>query len=177
LALPEDGKEAGGGVGLSAKLYNPAGLAIDPAGNLYIATYTSNVVRQVTPAGTISTFAGDDIPTTGGFSGDGGAPAKASLDFAIGVAADSSSNIYIMDSRNERIRKITYQSQPGLSAPVFSPAAGTYTSTQTVTLTPSDSGATTYYTTDGSTPTTASARGVPEVGSHSDTANLYACRG
>ncbi len=58
-----------GGPATSAQLSYPSGVAVDTAGNLFIADYSNNRIRKVTPAGMISTAAGDGTP---GFSGDGG---------------------------------------------------------------------------------------------------------
>jgi len=93
-----------GGAATSAQLNQPAGLAVDAAGNLYIADSNNSVVRKVTPSGTISTVAG-----TGGkfgFSGDGGAATSAKMMAPFGVALDSSGNLYIADYFGW-IRKVT----------------------------------------------------------------------
>jgi len=58
-----------GGSALSAEISDPRGVALDSAGNLYIADYANNRIGKITPAGTISTFAGNGVQ---GFSGDGG---------------------------------------------------------------------------------------------------------
>ncbi len=84
-----------GGAATSAELNQPAGLAIDSSGNLYIADSYNAVVRKVTPQGTISTVAGTG--GTEGYSGDGEAATKALLMAPLGVAVDSSGNIYIAD--------------------------------------------------------------------------------
>ena len=96
-----------GGAATSAQLNQPAGLAVDAAGNLYIADSNNSVVRKVTPGGTISTVAG-----TGGkfgFSGDGGAATSAKMMAPFGVALDSSGNLYIADYFGW-IRKVTASS-------------------------------------------------------------------
>jgi sugar lactone lactonase YvrE len=84
-----------GGAATSAELNQPAGLAVDSSGNLYIADSNNSVIRKVTPQGTISTVAG-----TGGvegYAGDGGAATKAALMAPLGVAVDPAGNIYIAD--------------------------------------------------------------------------------
>lgn len=80
-----------GGSGTSALLNGPVGLAMDSAGNLYIADSGNNRVRMVAPDGTISTVAG-----TGSFS---------VLHLPFGVAVDAAGNLYIADNANNRIRK------------------------------------------------------------------------
>src|SRR5439155_1671346 len=92
-----------GGPGTAAQL-RPRGMALDPAGNLYIADFGNGRVRKVTPGGTISTYAGTGTP---GFAGDGGPAIDAQLCFPVGVALDSAGNLYIADSNNNRIRKVT----------------------------------------------------------------------
>jgi sugar lactone lactonase YvrE len=84
-----------GGAASSAQLNQPAGLAIDSAGNLYIADSYNSAVRKVNPQGVISTVAGTG--GTEGYSGDGGAATKATLVAPLGVAVDSSGNLYIAD--------------------------------------------------------------------------------
>src|SRR5947208_1087349 len=99
---------AGGGVGdgeaaLSVGL-NPAGVAVDASGNLYIVDPNNHRIRKVTAAtGVISTVAGNGTPA---FAGDGGAATNASLDNPQGIALDAIGNLYIGDTRNNRIRKV-----------------------------------------------------------------------
>jgi uncharacterized protein (TIGR03437 family) len=91
-----------GGPAINASLYYPQGVAVDSAGNLYIADSSNNRIRKVS-GGVITTVAGNGVE---GFSGDGGSPASASLYGPLGVAVDSSNNLYIADAYNNRIRKI-----------------------------------------------------------------------
>ncbi len=79
-------------------------MAFDASGNMYIADTWNNRVRKVTTAGIISTFAGTGLP---GFSGDGGAATSAKLNEPTSVAVDSNGNVFVADSENNRIRKIT----------------------------------------------------------------------
>jgi hypothetical protein len=81
----------------------PGGLAYDSLGNLYVAATNDHVVRVVSPTGVINTFAGTGAQ---GFSGDGGAATSAQLDSPAGVAVDSSNNVYIADTHNNRIREV-----------------------------------------------------------------------
>jgi sugar lactone lactonase YvrE len=93
-----------GGPAISAQLKSPAGVAVDRTGNLYIADRYNYCVRKVTPGGTISTVAGNG---TSGFSGDGGPATSAQLSSPNGVAVDNADNLYIADTYNSRIRKVT----------------------------------------------------------------------
>src|SRR6266850_2093795 len=94
-----------GGAATGASLSGPAGVALDASGNLYIADYFNARIRKVAAAtGIITTVAGNGTAT---FAGDGGAATSASLSYPYGVALDASGNLYIPDSGNQRIRKIT----------------------------------------------------------------------
>ncbi len=100
------GAEGYGGDGAAATaafLDTPTGVAVDSTGNVYIADSHNNRIREVS-AGTITTIAGTGTP---GFSGDGAAATLAQLSHPMGVAVDSNGNIYIADTNNQRIRKIT----------------------------------------------------------------------
>jgi len=94
-----------GGPAGSAALNSPQGLAIDTAGNIYVADTASHRIRKITPDGTITTVAGNG---SGGFGGDGGPATQASLYYPKGIAVDASSgNLYIADWLNSRIRVVT----------------------------------------------------------------------
>ena len=86
----------------SAELYYPRAVAVDSGGNLYIADTQNNRVRKVTPAGIVSTVAGDG---TFGYSGDGSWAVNAQMTAPVGVAVDSLGNLYITDSSGV-IRKV-----------------------------------------------------------------------
>jgi trimeric autotransporter adhesin len=93
------------GPATSARIYNPAGLAIDGSGNLYIADYYNSRIRKVTAAtGVITTVAGNGAY---GFSGDGFAATAAQITYPSAVAVDGAGNLYIADTANNRIRKVT----------------------------------------------------------------------
>jgi large repetitive protein len=93
-----------GGLAVNATLNNPRSIAIDGAGNLYIADSANNVIRKITASsGYISTIAGNG---TAGYNGDGSAT-TVELNSPYGVTADASGNVYIADTSNQRIRKFT----------------------------------------------------------------------
>lgn len=92
-----------GGPATAAQLNYPWGLAVDSAGNLYVADTNNQRIRKVTD-GVITTVAGNGM---GGFSGDNGPATAAQLNTPRGVAVDSSGNLYISDTENQRIRKVT----------------------------------------------------------------------
>jgi sugar lactone lactonase YvrE len=106
-----------GGPAASAELYDPEGLALDSAGNLYIADWGDHVVRKVNTGGVISTVAGDNAL---GYSGDGGLATSAQLDEPLGVAVDGSGNLYIADTGNSVIRMVN-------TAGIISTVAGNHT--------------------------------------------------
>jgi sugar lactone lactonase YvrE len=88
-----------------ADLYYPSGVASDSSGNIYIADRSNCVVREVNGVtGIITTFAGSG---TCGYSGDGGPATSADLNQPFRVAVDSSNNVYIADTANCLIRKVT----------------------------------------------------------------------
>ena len=93
----DDGRAA------EAQLSYPVGVAVDNAGNVYIADHFSQRIRRVDATGTITTVAGTGEPSYGG---DGGPAVKARLSFPSGVAADHAGNLYITDTGNHRVRKI-----------------------------------------------------------------------
>jgi hypothetical protein len=76
----------------------------DSSGNIYVADTGNNVIKKITPAGTITTVAGNG---TQGFSGDGGQATSAKLNAPQGAVLDSSGNLYIADTGNSKIRKVT----------------------------------------------------------------------
>jgi sugar lactone lactonase YvrE len=105
------GYSGDGGAATSAELYNPYGVALDSARNLYIADYGNNVIRKVTApiaTGIISTVAGNGTacaaPT--GACGDGGAATSAYLNHPTDIAIDALGNIYIADTGNSRVRMV-----------------------------------------------------------------------
>jgi NHL repeat len=100
-----------GGPATNAQLLAPWEIALDGSGNLYIADTGNNVIRKVTPGGTISTIAGkyafvSRTGPVGGDSGDGGPANSAQLNSPYSVAVDVVGNLYIADMGNNVIRKV-----------------------------------------------------------------------
>jgi hypothetical protein len=91
------------GPATSAALYQPGGVAVDASGNVYIADTFDNAIRKVSN-GVITTFAGNG---TFGYSGDNGPATSAALNEPYGVAVDASGNVYIADTNNTVIRKVS----------------------------------------------------------------------
>jgi streptogramin lyase len=89
------------GGGTAASFHYPTGIAVDSGGNVFVAEPANNVIRKITPAGVVSTFAGG---TAGFVNGTGSA---ASFYYPEGVAVDSSGNVFVGDALNNAIRKIT----------------------------------------------------------------------
>ena len=98
------GYSGDGGQATSAQLNYPGGVAVDTEGDLFIADESNSRIRKVTPGGVITTAAGNGTP---GYSGDGGQATSAQLNFPYGVAVDPQGNLYVADTSNYRIRKVT----------------------------------------------------------------------
>ena len=92
-----------GGLATSASLNTPTAVAVDANGNIYIADSNNNRIRVVSN-GNINTFAGNG---TAGYSGDGGAATSASLYTPRGVAVDANGVVYIADTNNHVVRKVS----------------------------------------------------------------------
>ena len=90
------------GTGSEAQFNNPAGIAIDVTGNLYVADKNNNRIRKVTPLGAVSTIAGN---ASSGLVDGIGTDAKFSVPF--GITIDATGNLYVADTFNNTIRKIT----------------------------------------------------------------------
>jgi DNA-binding beta-propeller fold protein YncE len=93
-----------GGMATAATLNFPRTLALDREGNLFIGDGGNHRVRKVSPAGIITTVAGNGQP---GFSGDGGPATEAGLNVPVGVVVDRAGNLFFVDAYNQRIRKVS----------------------------------------------------------------------
>jgi sugar lactone lactonase YvrE len=91
------------GSGAAARFYLPASLAVDSAGNVFVADTENDTIRKVTPAGAVSTLAGS--PQTPGAADGVGAGARFSQPF--GVAVDLLGNVFVADTYNQTIRQIS----------------------------------------------------------------------
>jgi uncharacterized protein (TIGR03437 family) len=101
-----------GGPAASASLNYPIGVAVDASGDLFIADANNNRIRKISASGIITTVAGSGAVNGGGFlnnnfSGDGGPATSALLNTPSAVAVDGSGNLFIADSGNLRIRKVS----------------------------------------------------------------------
>lgn len=94
-----------GGQATGANLSYPSGVAVDSAGNVYIADTGHNRIRKVSTSGTITTVAGPG--STNGTLGDGGPATSATLSIPASVALDPSGNLYIADTGHHRVRKVS----------------------------------------------------------------------
>src|ERR1017187_676138 len=125
-----------GGPAVNAQLNAPQGLALDGAGNLYIADSLNNRVRMVDTRGVITTFAGDGSVSQPGFWGDYGLAINASLHLPTGLAVDSSGNVYIAVSSDNTIRIVTADGLINIFAGQGNPGYyGDYAATVTGTTT------------------------------------------
>ena len=101
----DQGFAGDGGPATAAMLDSPAGVALDSSNNIYIADTHNNRIREVLAStGVITTIAGTGAAD---FGGDGAAATSALLNYPTAVALDSANNLYIADTNNHRIRKIT----------------------------------------------------------------------
>jgi hypothetical protein len=124
-----------GGRATSANLNTPYGVTVDPSGNIYITQLTDNRTRKVTTDGNITTIAGNGGGSS--YSGDYMQATSASFNLSFGssnvggVAADASGNVYIADSTNHRVRKVT--AATGIVTTVAGNGVGNYYGDSTTT--------------------------------------------
>ena len=105
--LARGGFNGDGGPATAARLYGPTGVAVDGAGNLYIADRDNNRIRKVDTSDIITTIAGNGPSGDhGSYGGDGGPAFDAQLYLPYGVAVDGGGNLFIADTANDRIRKV-----------------------------------------------------------------------
>jgi len=106
-SLADFGEHGDGGQAASATLYHPGGSAVDAKGDIFLADSGDNVVREITPDGVIHRFAGTGIPGLG-FAGPIGFPATlSSLDYSQGVAVDAQGDVFIADTYNNKVVKVS----------------------------------------------------------------------
>lgn len=104
------GYSGDGGPATMANLFDPAGICVDAAGNLYIDEYDDSRIRKVDAAtGIITTIAGTGV---NGFSGDNGPALSASFDSPVGICIDAAGNLFVTDNQNQRVRKIYLHGAP-----------------------------------------------------------------
>src|SRR5450759_3158080 len=89
--------------GTAARFLYPRGVAVDGSGNVYVADTNASLIRKITPAGDVTTFAGT-ARTIGSADGTG---AAALFNYPEGVACDTAGNVFVADTQNNMIRKIT----------------------------------------------------------------------
>ena len=97
------------GTGAAAQFYGPSGVAVDGSGTVYVADQYNQRIRKITATGVVSTLAGSGVTnsmgnTPGGYADGTGVAAQ--FDNPTGVAVDGTSNVYVADQYNQRIRKI-----------------------------------------------------------------------
>lgn len=91
------------GTGAAARFSGPSGIAVDSAGNVYVADLGNHTIRKITPDGAVTTFAG----TAGARGNLDGVGAAAQFSFPLGLAVDHADNLYVADFANNEIRRIT----------------------------------------------------------------------
>ncbi len=91
------------GIGSAARFDDPTGVAVDSAGNVYVADEVNDTIRKITPAGVVTTLAG----SPGQIGSADGTGSAARFDDPTGVAVDSAGNVYVADRGNDTIREIT----------------------------------------------------------------------
>ena len=88
----------------TTEFYGPTGVAVDTAGNVYVADSINNRIRKVDPSANVTTLAGNGKP--GYADGTGGPTGTAEFNEPVGVVVDAAGNVYVADTYNSRIRKV-----------------------------------------------------------------------
>jgi len=91
------------GTGSAARFYFPQGVSVDSVGNVYVADMHNHIIRKITSAGVVTTLAG----TAGSSGSTDGTGSAARFDFPTSVTVDSAGNVYVADTTNQTIRKVT----------------------------------------------------------------------
>ena len=91
------------GQGTAAQFNKPFGITIDSAGILYVADTNNHAIRKIDTSGLVTTIAGDGI-----IGSEGGQGSTARFNYPSGITTDSNDNLYVADTENDRIRKITF---------------------------------------------------------------------
>ena len=113
-----------GGPATNASLYEPVGVILDEFGDLLVADDPNNRVRMINPNGVITTIAGDGVQ---GYCGDNGPATNACLSFPCYLAIDGVGDLFITDSQNNRVRKVSLAASPTLTINDLTPTnAGDY---------------------------------------------------
>jgi hypothetical protein len=122
------GHSGDGGLAVNATLAGPTGMAVDAAGNVYVAEFGNSLIRQISAgSGLIGTLAG----SSAGYAGDGGLSNAALLNQPTGVALGVDGSLYVADYSNNVVRKVTFV-QPPLTFP--STSVGTASPIATIAL-------------------------------------------
>lgn len=131
LVNPKGGNDSTAAIDTLPSFNSPSGVAVDAAGNIYVADFGNNLIRKITPGGVVSTFAG-----SGNQGKIDGTASLASFKEPSGITADASGNLFIADAGNDLIRKITaagvvstiaggdttgFVNGTGLNSPFFDP--------------------------------------------------------
>ena len=90
------------GTGSAARFANPSDVAVDAAGSIYVADTRNDTVRKISPAGVVTTFAGQ-----AGVSGSNDGSGSAAFNLPAGLAVDAAGNVYVADTNNNEVRKVT----------------------------------------------------------------------
>jgi sugar lactone lactonase YvrE len=117
------------GIGTSAVFANPIGISVDASGVIYVSDFENHKIRKILPSGVVSTLAG----STFGYADGNGSSAK--FYYPFGIAVDLSGNVFVADSENYRVRKITNNNLSATISYTNTTFCSSSTSPQNVTLT------------------------------------------